>query len=328
MTQYRYRPMKYFFACLLFLTNPCFSWSLHAQTKTATINKIWMDHTGTGNDEITIHIDCDIENRQGKQTHIDVFFDDPNGNTYTLPKNSGYSKYCNSDGNVLLHKIVTPRYNSSNFSDIKLSLPSYILSMAKNKGKYHDTKPQSYSVWVGIWDPDSRSYISYGKNHGFYVCRQRTVCPMGFRCGICFGTGKVGGSIYGVVCDACHGTGICPMCEGSGFVYHTYTAANKNQLEQIIYGATYSGTPAAGTAPNSYYSTTTTPSTYSNSSSSNSRRVCPGCNGTGKGMREIIHGTDYTGGKVTYHCSECSLTTPHSHRTPICRVCYGKGYVE
>lgn len=324
--------MKYFFACLLFLTNLCFSGSLHAQTKTATINKIWIDHTGTnGNGEITIHIDCNIKNRQGKRTDIYVFFDH-NGDAYTLPKNSRYySKYCNSKSHVHLRKIVTPQYNSSNFSDIKLSLPSYILSMAKNKGKYHDTEPRSYSVWVGIWDPDTRSYISYGKNHGFYACRKITVCPLGFGCGICFGTGKVGGNIYGGVCDTCHGTGKCPLCEGTGLTYYTYTAADKKQLEQIIYSAAaYSGAPATSTTSNSYLSTTTTPSTstYSNSSSGNSRRVCPGCNGTGKGRRETIYSPDYTGGRVTYHCSECNLTTPHTHRTPICRVCYGKGYVE
>lgn len=66
----------------------------------------------------------------------------------------------------------------------------------------------------------------------------------------------------------------------------------------------------------------------SGSSNHSSRRTCPGCNGTGKGPDQITYATDYTGNSSVY-CSTCGRTTArHTHHQPMCRTCYGKGYVE
>lgn len=57
------------------------------------------------------------------------------------------------------------------------------------------------------------------------------------------------------------------------------------------------------------------------------RRVCPGCNGTGKGTEIIESAPSYVAGEERY-CSKCGrVTYPHTHRIPMCHVCYGKGYV-
>lgn len=63
--------------------------------------------------------------------------------------------------------------------------------------------------------------------------------------------------------------------------------------------------------------------------SGNRKRVCPGCNGTGKGSDEITYAPDYTGRQLDVYCSVCGrVMSPHSHRTPMCMVCYGRGTVE
>ncbi len=65
------------------------------------------------------------------------------------------------------------------------------------------------------------------------------------------------------------------------------------------------------------------------SSNRNNRRQCPSCNGTGKGMDQIIYRPDYTGKQNDEYCSKCGKWgSPHSHHTPMCRTCYGKGYIE
>lgn len=58
------------------------------------------------------------------------------------------------------------------------------------------------------------------------------------------------------------------------------------------------------------------------------RRVCPGCNGTGKGVEQIIYAPQYTSNNQEY-CEICKAIRPqHTHSQPVCRTCYGKGYVE
>ena len=64
----------------------------------------------------------------------------------------------------------------------------------------------------------------------------------------------------------------------------------------------------------------------SSSGSGSTRRTCPFCHGSGKGVEQIIYGIDYPG--YSYYCSQCNRTTSHQHHTPSCGVCFGKGYVE
>lgn len=71
----------------------------------------------------------------------------------------------------------------------------------------------------------------------------------------------------------------------------------------------------------------TTPSTPTENRRYPGRRECPGCRGSGKGTEIIEQGISYTG-KDEY-CDKCHRWGhPHYHRIPMCRVCYGKGYVE
>ena len=314
--------MKHF-CFILILISLCFTDKLYAQTSSAKVNRVYIDHTGmNGNGDITIHVDCNIENMLGQEAEVCVFF--YQGDTPYKLRSSAYSEYCTPSGHVTVQRSVTPRYQNSHFEDIKFSLPSYVLSADKN-GSYEDIVPQLYKVKVKIYDKQRSTFISPEFFHSFFVSRRWVeACAMGPVCGFCWLSG-------GGICKACNGTGICPMCEGTGLIYLTFTGSNKSQLEQDVTQARYKRAQAAGVPvpQNNYQSGASSGyGTGVSTPSGSSRRVCPGCNGTGKGRRETVYGTDYTGGRTTYHCSECNLTTPHSHRTPMCRVCYGKGYVE
>ena len=66
----------------------------------------------------------------------------------------------------------------------------------------------------------------------------------------------------------------------------------------------------------------------SSSGSSSTRRTCPSCNGTGKGMDKIHYSPNYTGEDNSRYCSQCGYTaSAHTHIRQSCPVCYGKGYV-
>lgn len=69
----------------------------------------------------------------------------------------------------------------------------------------------------------------------------------------------------------------------------------------------------------------------SNGSSNNSSasRTCPSCHGSGKGTEQVTYQTDYTGNQASVYCSKCGRTTsPHTHYTPSCPVCHGRGTIK
>lgn len=59
------------------------------------------------------------------------------------------------------------------------------------------------------------------------------------------------------------------------------------------------------------------------------RKICPACRGTGKGTDQKIYQPDITGKLPDRYCRECGrVGPPHQHHTPMCKTCYGKGYLE
>ncbi|MBQ7823498.1 MAG: zinc finger-like domain-containing protein [Bacteroidaceae bacterium] len=117
---------------------------------------------------------------------------------------------------------------------------------------------------------------------------------------------------------------------GMQFVYNTQcTKEDFNQSEKL-YQQINSGSLPQVAGGNNNMNINTNPSINDNNGSKkNTRRTCPGCNGTGKGMDQITYSPNYTGEDNSRWCSICGKNAPaHSHRQPMCRVCYGKGYVE
>lgn len=81
-----------------------------------------------------------------------------------------------------------------------------------------------------------------------------------------------------------------------------------------------------------YYVAPVLPNVTPNSTStqrSSTRRVCPMCHGTGKGLDQKFYRPDVTGKQANEYCSICkSWGSPHTHQQHMCRTCYGKGTVE
>lgn len=79
---------------------------------------------------------------------------------------------------------------------------------------------------------------------------------------------------------------------------------------------------------NPYYMPST-PNQSRSSSTTSTRRTCPACHGTGKGTDRIVYQPDYTGKQANVYCSKCGkYGSPHTHNEPMCRTCYGRGYIE
>ncbi|WP_300702185.1 hypothetical protein [Bacteroides sp.] len=65
------------------------------------------------------------------------------------------------------------------------------------------------------------------------------------------------------------------------------------------------------------------------STSRKQRKTCPYCNGSGKGSDQITYTPNYTGNDNSQYCKICGkVMNAHTHRQPMCRTCFGKGYIE
>lgn len=100
------------------------------------------------------------------------------------------------------------------------------------------------------------------------------------------------------------------------------------------YSKSYRATFLNRLSSNNSSAYSTTPSiggSYSSGSSAGtaSSRTCPSCHGTGKGTDNVTYAPNYTGNQTSVYCSICGRTTsPHTHHTPNCPVCYGRGTVD
>lgn len=146
-------------------------------------------------------------------------------------------------------------------------------------------------------------------------------------CAVCLGTAKCrlcGGSgwtynIYGpIYCPGCWGLGSCTSCNGLGFLTFTSSSFSAPNPTPNATGGSFNSMPPQSPS-----------SSYPSDNHSSSRRTCPGCGGTGKGMERIEYAPNYTGKDNAEYCAKCGrVMSRHSHIQQTCRVCYGKGYVE
>ena len=148
------------------------------------------------------------------------------------------------------------------------------------------------------------------------------VCNKKGKCLYCGGLGHIYYAYGGnVTCSFCWGRGKCLQCNGTGFKT-TKTTYNPNSSGNYNGGYPAGGGYSGGGYSGGGYSS------GSSSGSSSTRRTCPSCNGSGKGMDQIHYSPNYTGGDNSRYCSQCGGTRPaHTHIRQSCQVCYGKGYV-
>lgn len=107
------------------------------------------------------------------------------------------------------------------------------------------------------------------------------------------------------------------------YVYERCSASNNVKRRESAGGTTAGQTYTVPAQPRStsYPNKNTTPKS--------TRRVCPGCNGTGIAYDKITYQHEYNGPSEKVYCEKCGAWKfKHYHQNVMCRVCYGKGYVE
>ena len=282
------------------------------------------------------------------------------------PKGTGVKdlndSYCTTDGNVSTSIKINATYENSVWEDLVLYLPNSEIHPMSGKRTYYiqvylwrnntAVASSNYATFDMTGSDNSNVNNNYDNNQynskigtverqdlpngGFTETRYNEdgtvtittgipcmVCSRTGICGICGGRGGIISAGYGnfIFCVACGGTGSCGTCHGSKMstMTQTYNLNNMGNNGGYYGGNNYSGNGYSG---NNY-------NYDSGGSSSSNKRTCPGCNGTGKGADEITYAPNYTGGDNSEYCSICGkVTSAHSHRQPMCRVCYGKGYVD
>lgn len=319
--------MKKIFLLLLVLAMSCFT----AMAQTAKIKRFSMTPDFATN-TITIKLTFDINGCQGQKGFATAYFYDNNGNA--LRGNNGYAT---SNGNAAVWDTFTSPYQAATYTDFTLQIPAKALGLydgyhylrftlaISSAGKNLVVKSNN-RFDLQLFGGSMRSLVPTNadgsKNSYSYapcaMCANRSPG----KCTGCYGSGRMV-NIYGArTCPLCLGTGQCNTCKGKGGSYSsTVIPAPSRQGRTNGHSGGYSGGHTGGY-------------TGGGSSSGGGRvsggtRTCPGCNGSGKGADEITWAPNYTGSSSEQYCSQCGRTTaPHSHRRPMCRVCYGKGYIS
>lgn len=323
--------------CFLF----AISMSMWGQLVTGEIKKVWVEYAAIENGEkgMKIHIDFSINNMLNKQGDCVVWFYKADGSK--LKDTNGLNKTL--DGQVSTSEVFKPGYENARYSDFKIFMPY--------KELHTSSGTNNLKFCIGIFDNNKKQIMtSEYKNFTFstnivngYVSNSiitenvngsKTMILM-MDCTLCFGTGKtnciccLGAGMqrhfnyytvqsYYTTCTCCAGQGktICNFCGGKGHIVKTSTFFPDSYTVPII-------------PPESGFSNGMENFGGSLGRSGSNRRQCPGCNGSGKGMDKKIYAPDYAGTGNNKYCSQCGSTGPsHSHHSPTCTVCNGKGYVE
>lgn len=286
-------------------------------------------------DMLTVKVSFDISGCQGEEGRVNVYF--YNNATGKALKCYDHT-YNTTDNCVATWATITPKYQSTSYTDLEIKIPASELHLAdgaynlyynvaiKCGGKWLVVNDDKYVFDLTLWQGKATKLTVHNADRSklVYTYGKCVVClAWNGRCNVCMGAGR----IYNTnnPCPICGGTGLCHFCHGRGglFTSSTISAPTKRSNSggnSGGYSRGYTGGYSGGYVGGG---------TSSGSTTSKTRRTCPGCNGTGKGADEIVWTPNYTGTESLQYCSQCGRTTsPHSHRRAMCRVCYGKGYVN
>ena len=111
------------------------------------------------------------------------------------------------------------------------------------------------------------------------------------------------------------------------FVYST--PGNPNTLLYRMYCSMDPSKAGTGASNSGNNNNNNYNSSNSRSNKTSGSRTCPSCHGSGKGTDRVTYQPNYTGRQASVYCSKCGRTTsPHTHHTPNCPVCHGRGTVK
>ena len=126
-----------------------------AFAQSVTVNKIWLEHGVTQNDQdgLRVHIEVELNGYKGSDMRAIAYFESPKGVGHKDLNN----RYHTTDGNVSASKKFSPSYDNSTFNDLKIFIPLSELHLKEGKHTY-------YCV-VQIYGPNgycaSSDYVSF-----------------------------------------------------------------------------------------------------------------------------------------------------------------------
>lgn len=299
------------------------SFTLSAQS--ASVSSTYVKVSGDW-ETLEIHAKIHVSGMKEKEGKVIVYFYDKNGNAL----NDRDRSYYTSDGKVSTSKKITPRYDNSVYNDLTISIPTrqlhisgfgnkiyYKISVRDHTGDQLCLSGPHFALTAGALENDG-TWSSYTLGTLSHVRTMCYGCNQTGKCPYCGGSGQVFSFMGYIPCNICAMTGICSICIGQGFV-ESKTVVGVSTVPAVPV------TPPAGGVYNGGIYDNTIPS----SGSTSTRRTCPGCNGTGQGLNRIEYAPNYTGQDNSIYCAECGrVMSAHTHIHEMCKVCYGKGYVD
>lgn len=313
---------KLLFLCMILLP------LIASAQKTCTINNLdfKLDDVKNKKNGLTVHLSMTVKGMLNKKGKVFVFICDENGK-YISGVEPGY---CTSDNSLCKITSYTPSYQNSTYNDFTTFIPYSVIS----KSITNKPKSKVLKIKVIVADDNNKAIASKLSASKFSYLEWTNMCVMcggkGISpCRICGGLRqRPVTTLYGlsyVTCEGCNGTGqgTCFSCGGRGNmgtnINTYYINAYKPQQGNSVVAVPPVNSHSGSSVGSSSFSSSTRPS--------NSRRECPMCHGTGKGSEIITWAPEYT--SAERYCSTCGKVTGiHSHHTPSCGTCYGKGYID
>lgn len=232
--------------------------------RSATINRTWYESNimRNGKRGMNVYADISVSGMRGEIMECVVFFYDSN---YKYIKTS-YSGYCSSDNSVCVYARTTPVYDSSRYSEYGLFIPYDAMNLQAGSNTYYykffvrDVN-SNYNVlassiftqftMVGknvnvLADGSTVEFVDNGNGTQTMIIKQRcNMCHGTKICPVCNGTGGSTTvprySVYWRPCSGCNGTLKCRFCNGTGESV-SYMTTNKSTGNYNYYDAagTYS----------------------------------------------------------------------------------------
>lgn len=103
--------------------------------QSVTVNKIWLEHNATQDNEkgLRIHIEVELDGYKGSDMRAIAYFEIPKGVGHKDLNN----RYCTTDGDVSASKKFSPRYDSAIYNDLKIFIPISELHLKEGKHTYY-----------------------------------------------------------------------------------------------------------------------------------------------------------------------------------------------
>lgn len=264
--------------------------------KSATINKVWLEHNVTKNGKVgmVVHADFTVKGMKGEKVDCTAYFYDE----YKNNLKTTYSGYKTTTGEACTWSYGNVTYDNSHWSDFDNFMPYDALNLAAGKHDYYCKVVISDTDNNMIGSSDYYGFTGTGSNtkrihydNGWYadqttnadgtvttvtykpcnICHGRKVCNL------CQGAGGMWGG-YGnyrryAICTSCGGSRQCKYCQGTGvnvFTTTYYPASNTTVGEDLWSGNRY--------VSGGHYSDGDDNSSHDSSAS---RSSCSICHGTG-----------------------------------------------